>query len=95
MAEAARSNIRDARSTTTMPIDTCRSSVSMCCDKLPPLGLDGVTASTRLLQLGSIAATPMLHWGGLASAKYLRLVFSNEPVDRLRGVGKRVKLALT
>ena len=67
----------------------------MCCDKLPPLGLDGVTASTRLLQLGNIAATPMLHWGGLASAKYLRLVFSNEPVDRLRGVGKRVKLALT
>ena len=28
-----------------------------------PLGLDGVTASKRLLELGKIAATPMLHWG--------------------------------
>ena len=60
-----------------------------------PLGLDGVTASKRLLELGKIAATPMLHWGSAQSRKYVRFVFANEPVQRLRGVGKRVKQALT
>jgi aspartate/methionine/tyrosine aminotransferase len=60
-----------------------------------PLGLDGVTASRRLLESGQIAATPMLHWGSAHSGKYVRFVFANEPVHRLRGVGKRVKQALT
>ena len=60
-----------------------------------PLRLDGVTASKRLLELGKIAATPMLHWGSSHSAKYVRFVFANEPVHRLHGVGKRVKQALT
>jgi N-succinyldiaminopimelate aminotransferase len=59
-----------------------------------PLGLDGVTASTRLLELGKIAATPMLHWGSAHTMKFVRLVFANEPVHRLRGVGKRVTQAL-
>lgn len=59
------------------------------------LGLDGVTASKRLLELGKIAATPMLHWGSAQSRKYVRFVFANEPVHRLRGVGQRVKQALT
>ena len=59
-----------------------------------PLGLDGVTASKRLLELGKIAATPMLHWGSATSKNYVRFVFANEPVHRLRGVGKRVKQAL-
>lgn len=62
---------------------------------LSPLGLDGVTASKRLLELGKIAATPMVQWGSANSRKYVRFVFANEPVDRLRGVGKRVKEALT
>jgi aspartate/methionine/tyrosine aminotransferase len=60
-----------------------------------PLGLDGVTASKRLLELGKIAATPMIHWGSASSRKYVRFVFANEPVHRLRGVGTRVKQALT
>ena len=60
-----------------------------------PLGLDGVTASKRLLELGKIAATPMSHWGSAHSRKYVRFVFANEPVHRLRGVGKRIKQALT
>ena len=59
-----------------------------------PLGLDGVTASTRLLELGKIAASPMLHWGSARSRKYVRFVFANEPVHRLRGVGKCVTQAL-
>ena len=60
-----------------------------------PLGLEGVTASKRLLELAKVAATPMLHWGSAHSRKYVRLVFANEPVHRLRGVGKRAKQALT
>jgi aspartate/methionine/tyrosine aminotransferase len=60
-----------------------------------PLELDGVTASQRLLKLGQIAATPMLHWGSANSRNYVRLVFANEPMHRLRGVGPRVKQALT
>ena len=60
-----------------------------------PLGLDGVTASTRLLELGQIAATSMINWGSANSSKYVRFVFANEPVHRLRGIGKRVQQALT
>ena len=59
------------------------------------LGLDGVTASRRLLESGKIAATPMVNWGSVNSDKYVRFVFANEPVHRLLGVGKRVKQALT
>jgi aspartate/methionine/tyrosine aminotransferase len=60
-----------------------------------PLRLDGVTASQRLLEFGKIAATPMIHWGTVNSSRFVRLVFSNEPVHRLRGIGKRIKQALT
>ena len=59
-----------------------------------PLGLDGVTASERLLASGKIAATPMVNWGSANSEKYVRFVFANEPVQRLRGVGERVRRAL-
>ena len=59
-----------------------------------PLGYDGATASNRLLELGKIAATPMENWGSENSKKYLRLVYSNEPVQRLRGSGERFRQAL-
>jgi N-succinyldiaminopimelate aminotransferase len=60
-----------------------------------PLGLDGAAASKRLLELGKIATTPMTNWGTLVSSNYVRFVFANEPVERLRGVGERVRQALT
>jgi len=60
-----------------------------------PLGLDGVTACKRLLELGKIAATAMINWGSANSSKYVRFVFANEPVHRLRGIGKSVRQALT
>jgi aspartate/methionine/tyrosine aminotransferase len=60
-----------------------------------PLGLDGVTASKRLLELGKIAVTSMLNWGSANSSKYVRFVYANEPVQRLRGMGIRVQQALT
>jgi aspartate/methionine/tyrosine aminotransferase len=59
------------------------------------LGLDGATASGRLLESGRIAATAMTHWGSRDTGKYVRFVFANEPVDRLRGIGDRVRQALT
>jgi aspartate/methionine/tyrosine aminotransferase len=59
-----------------------------------PLGLDGPEASSRLLEAGKIAATPMINWGGDHCANYVRLVFSNESLDRLRGIGDRFRHAL-
>jgi len=59
------------------------------------LGFDGPAASKRLLELGKIAATPMVNWGSEDSSKYVRIVYSNEPVQRLHGVGKRFRDALT
>jgi aspartate/methionine/tyrosine aminotransferase len=58
------------------------------------LGFDSATAAKRLLELGKIAATPMVNWGSVESDKYVRFVFANEPVQRLRGIAQRVKRAL-
>ena len=58
------------------------------------LGLDGPAASKRLLELGKIAATPMVNWGSARSSRYVRFVYANEPVERLREVGERVRRAL-
>ena len=58
------------------------------------MGIDGAAASARLLEHGKIAATPMTHWGRENAAQFVRIVFSNEPVGRLRGLGARVRRAL-
>ena len=58
------------------------------------LGLDSFEASERLLARGQIAATPMRHWGQVNGDRFVRFVFSNEPVARLAGVGARVRAAL-
>lgn len=49
--------------------------------------------STRLLQEVKVATTPMTGWGKIA-ANYVRFVFSNEPKERLIGLGKKVKKVL-
>lgn len=59
------------------------------------LGLDSRTASQLLLDYGQIAATPMVNWGSAKSDQYLRFVFSNEPVQRLKGIAARVALAFS
>ena len=59
-----------------------------------PLGIDGPTASALLLEKWKIAATPMVNWGGENCANYIRLVFSNESIERLTGIGDRFRLAL-
>ena len=58
------------------------------------LGWDSATASRRLMEQGRIAATAMVNWGSERSDRYVRFVFSNEPVERLRGIGERVRRAL-
>ena len=57
-------------------------------------GLTGAQASERLLARGRVAATPMVDWGSERSARYVRVVFSNEPEDRLQGLGARFDAAL-
>jgi len=58
------------------------------------LGYDGPAVSKRLLELGKIAATPMENWGSENSKNFVRLVYSNEPVQRLRGSRERFRQAL-
>lgn len=57
------------------------------------LGLKSQDASEKLFKEAKIAATPMIGWGNNA-AKYVRFVFSNEPNERLIGVGKKLRKAL-
>jgi len=61
---------------------------------MSPLGLDGTEASRLLLEKARIAATPMVNWGSSNAARYLRVVFSNEPAERLTGIGQRFRQAL-
>jgi len=55
--------------------------------------IDGATMSARLLEQG-VAATAMAGWGEIHGAQYIRFVFANEPVARLKGVGQKVRKAL-
>jgi aspartate/methionine/tyrosine aminotransferase len=57
------------------------------------LGLAPAELSRRLFDLGKVAATPMDGWGPNA-ADYLRIVFANEPAERLAGLGERFRMAL-
>lgn len=57
------------------------------------LGLSPEDASDRLFRRGRVAATPMTGWGP-SGDRYLRLVFANEPADRLDDLGERFRAAL-
>lgn len=57
------------------------------------LDLTPEQASTRLFERGRIAATPMTGWGP-SGHRYLRLVFSNEPLERLTDLRNRFDTAL-
>ncbi len=61
---------------------------------MAPMSLNGAEASQRLMEHGKVAATPMDGWGTERSAGFLRLVFSNEPAERLRGIRRRFEAAL-
>lgn len=57
-----------------------------------PLGLSAPAAVERLFEHGRIAATPMTGWGP-AGDRYVRLVFANEPVERLHDLRARFDAA--
>ena len=59
------------------------------------MGYRSFEASDLLLKRGKIAATPMRDWGERNGDQFVRLVFSNEPVERLAELSDRVRLALT
>lgn len=61
--------------------------------RVSDFGIDGDEMSRRLLDQG-VAATAMRGWGCVHGADYIRFVFSNEPRERLRGLGERVRRAL-
>lgn len=54
-----------------------------------PLGLSGAQASELLLKKGKVAVTPMTHWGKINSGQFIRIVFSNESVERLSTLQER------
>ena len=58
------------------------------------MGISPSDASARLLE-HKIAATPMTVWGETVAPRYIRFVFSREPVERIRELGPRVRKALT
>lgn len=76
-----------------LPVRTAAGGWSLLLD-VGELGLDSFAASRRLLERGGVAATPMRDWGETNGDRFVRLVFSNEPVARLAGLGARVRRAL-
>jgi len=76
-----------------LPLMPCSGGWSVLLD-VEPFGLTSIEASKRLMEVGHIAATPMKNWGSERSDRFVRLVFSNEPVPRLRGLQERVERAL-
>ncbi len=75
------------------PLMPCSGGWSMLLD-VEPFGMKSAEASKRLMERGQIAATPMKNWGSERSDRFVRFVFSNEPVARLRGLRERVERAL-
>jgi aspartate/methionine/tyrosine aminotransferase len=57
------------------------------------LGVSAEEASRRLFTRGEVAATPMTGWGP-GGERYLRLVFANEPLERLGDLRARFDAAL-
>jgi aspartate/methionine/tyrosine aminotransferase len=58
------------------------------------MGISPPEGSKRLLGQ-KVAATPMTVWGETVAPRYVRFVFSREPVERLQLLGERVRRALT
>ncbi|MEQ9638674.1 MAG: pyridoxal phosphate-dependent aminotransferase [Alphaproteobacteria bacterium] len=61
--------------------------------RVDDFGLDGAAMSARLLDHG-VCATGMAGWGETHGAQYIRFVYANEPVDRLKLLGARVRAAM-
>jgi len=60
---------------------------------MAPRGLTGAQSSAALLRQG-VAATSMENWGEQDTARHVRLVFANEPIERLSDLMPRFRRAL-
>lgn len=58
------------------------------------LGIDCAEASKRMLEQ-KVAATQMRGWGAEVADRYLRFVYSREPIERLALLGERARAALS
>jgi aspartate/methionine/tyrosine aminotransferase len=76
-----------------LPVTSSAGGWSLLLD-VSALGLDCEQVSQHLLA-EKVAATPMRGWGGEVAERHVRVVFSNEPVERLEQLGERVRRALT
>ena len=56
-------------------------------------GLSAPDLSARLLEQ-KVAATPMSAWGETVAPRFVRFVYSREPVSRLETLGERVRAAI-
>ena len=56
--------------------------------------LDGEQMAERLLQQG-VCATAMTGWGVIHGENFIRFVYANESLERLKNLGKRVRAALS
>jgi N-succinyldiaminopimelate aminotransferase len=54
------------------------------------MGFAAPEASRLLLEESAIAATAMVGWGGPVAERYVRFVYSAEPVERLETIPERV-----
>ncbi|MBB2927933.1 pyridoxal phosphate-dependent aminotransferase [Paraburkholderia silvatlantica] len=61
--------------------------------RVSDFSLTGSQMSERLLSRG-VCATAMAGWGVAHGDQYVRFVFANEPVERLRTLGDKVRFAL-
>jgi len=61
--------------------------------RVDTLGWRADAAAEALLEAGA-CVTPMTGWGTDEEAQFIRIVFSNEPRERLKGVGEIVRKAL-
>jgi aspartate/methionine/tyrosine aminotransferase len=75
-----------------LPVTPPSGAWSMLLD-VASLGTDPLEMSDHLIEQ-RVAATPMVGWGDQVAARHVRFVFSNEPVERLAGLGDRVRRAL-
>lgn len=61
--------------------------------RVDSVGWTAADAAKALFDSG-ICVTPMIGWGSQSAAEYIRIVFSNESCDRLRGLGLKVRQVL-
>lgn len=60
-------------------------------EEIRGFGIDPADASRELLGHCSVAATPMTGWGAGIAARFIRFVYSAEPVKALETLAERLQ----